>query len=336
VALRAELATRELVRNVAFALLGVAALVLKPLYGGPGEYTVYSYGGNFSVSFALYFVALTPLGRRGYGRLAAALLTLTAVQLFEITDGFGGAMGNTYDPWDLLANVAGVGFAVVVDLLTSPLVERRDRPTTPEGLSSGDAPDTSGEAPDRATIERLVAEEVEVVPYDPRWPERFREEEAHLRSILPAELVGRIEHFGSTAVPGLAAKPVVDILVEVRDLDEAKRLVVPVLEEEGYEYVWRPTHGDDGGPWYAWFIKRDAETGARTHHLHMVEPGFTEHWDRLLFRDYLLEHPEAAAEYAELKRRLASASPDDRAAYTAGKSEFIDRVTECAKEERRP
>lgn len=140
-----------------------------------------------------------------------------------------------------------------------------------------------------------------------------------------------MEHFGSTAVPGLAAKPIVDVLVEVTDLEATKALIVPVLESRGYEYFWRPTHGDDGLPFYAWFIKRNPRTGIRTHHIHMVESHFTEHWNRLLFRDYLIEHPKVAREYEALKVRLASESARDRIAYTRGKTEFIVRVTEQAK-----
>jgi GrpB-like predicted nucleotidyltransferase (UPF0157 family) len=180
-------------------------------------------------------------------------------------------------------------------------------------------------------VQRVVREEVAIAPYDPSWPELFRQESEHLISCLPNELVRRIEHFGSTAVPGLAAKPIVDMLVEVTDLQETRARIAPVLEAQGYDYFWRPTHGDDGPPFYAWFIKRDPRTGVRTHHIHMVEARFADHWDRLFFRDYLIEHPEAARDYEALKRRLASATPRDRAAYTRGKTEFIARVTEEAK-----
>ena len=139
-------------------------------------------------------------------------------------------------------------------------------------------------------IRRLIAEEIAIVDYDPQWPDLFLQERDHLRACLPQQLVGRIEHFGSTAVPGLAAKPVVDMLVEVTDLEATKAGIAPLLESQGYDYMWRPTHGDDGPPFYAWFIKRHPLTRLRTHHIHMVEPHF-EHWDSLLFRDYLIEHP---------------------------------------------
>lgn len=178
-------------------------------------------------------------------------------------------------------------------------------------------------------LARVVKEEVAVVPYDPRWPEIFEQERRHLLSCLPTDLVRRIEHFGSTAVPGLVGKPIVDILVAVADLDETRRRIVPILEAQGYEYFWRPSWGDDTPPFYAWFIKRD-ESGHRTHHLHMVEPRF-EHWDRLLFRDYLIEHPDVAMEYGRLKTRLSGAHPNDRVAYTQAKSDFVRRVTETAR-----
>ncbi len=179
-------------------------------------------------------------------------------------------------------------------------------------------------------IARAVREEVAIVPHDARWAELFRSEEQHLRTCLPRELIGRIEHFGSTAVPGLAAKPIIDMLIEVSDLEATKRLVVPVLEGQGYEYFWRPTNEADE-PYYAWFIKRDARTGSRTHHLHFVEGTFREHWDRLLFRDYLILHPNRAKEYGELKLLLATTTRHDRVAYGKQKASFIREVTERAR-----
>jgi GrpB-like predicted nucleotidyltransferase (UPF0157 family) len=179
-------------------------------------------------------------------------------------------------------------------------------------------------------IARVVNEDVAVVAYDPCWPELFEQEQLHLLSCLPADLLRRIEHFGSTAVPGLPAKPIVDILVEVTSLDETKLRIAPILKAQGYEYFWRPSWGDNTPPFYAWFIKRNNE-GARTHHIHMVEPHF-EHRDRLLFRDYLIEHPDVAAEYGSLKMRLSGRHYSDRVAYTQAKSEFIRQVTSKAKQ----
>ena len=184
-------------------------------------------------------------------------------------------------------------------------------------------------------VERAVREDVGIVSYDPRWPDLFRREAEHLRSCIPAALIRRIEHFGSTAVPGLAAKPIVDMLVQVTSLRAARTEIAPVLEARGYDYFWRPSFGDDVPPWYAFFIRRD-HRGIRTHHIHMVtgQRTFQEHWERLLFRDYLIAHPETARAYERLKRDLASAHPNDRVAYTRSKTAFIQRITAQAKKPR--
>jgi len=177
-------------------------------------------------------------------------------------------------------------------------------------------------------LQRVLEDKIELEPYDPEWPERFRLERDHLLDCLPGGLIRRIEHFGSTAVPGLAAKPIIDLLVEVTNLDQTRERIVPILEGQGYDYFWRPTEGNDVPPFYAWFIKRNSD-GQRTHHIHMVE-GHFEHWDRLLFRDYLIENPTVAREYQELKYKLIRDFPDDRVAYTNAKAKFILRVTRQA------
>ena len=173
-------------------------------------------------------------------------------------------------------------------------------------------------------IEEAVREEISIVPYNPGWPRLFEIEAENLRSRLPESEIKRIEHFGSTAVPGLAAKPVIDILLEVRSLEETKRLIAPLLESDGYEYFWRT----DTSPPYAWFIKRDSQ-GRRTHHIHMVEAD-SRLWERLYFRDYLREFPDEARRYEELKRHLSEKYPDDRIAYTKGKTEFVVALTKEA------
>ena len=176
-------------------------------------------------------------------------------------------------------------------------------------------------------VQRYLREDVTIVPYNPAWSEMFRHEAAHLRACLPHRLIGRIEHIGSTAVPGLAAKPIIDILAEVTSLRAARSEIAPLLEAQGYDYLWRPTIGDGVPPWYAFFIKRD-QSGSRTHHIHMItrRPLFQAHWDRLLFRDYLISHPAVARQYEALKRGLAAEHPNDRLAYTTGKTEFILRI----------
>jgi len=104
-------------RHVTFALLGAAALVLKHSYAGVGERVVLAYAGNFVVSFALYFAFLGAMVRFRYPRLLAAVTVFAVVTAFEVTDGFG-VMANVYDPVDIAVNAAGIGFAVLVDLVS--------------------------------------------------------------------------------------------------------------------------------------------------------------------------------------------------------------------------
>ncbi|MCZ7662553.1 MAG: hypothetical protein M5U22_06285 [Thermoleophilia bacterium] len=114
---------RTTVRNVILAVLGALFLVLKPAYHGPLEDLVFSYAGNFAVSFSLYFAARNATSRYRHPRLVAALATLVAVEAFELTNGFG-FMANVFDPIDLLANAAGIAFAVLVDTVSSRLLLR--------------------------------------------------------------------------------------------------------------------------------------------------------------------------------------------------------------------
>ncbi len=179
-------------------------------------------------------------------------------------------------------------------------------------------------------LDKVVQESVSIEPYNPIWPQLFKKEKNHLLSILPDTLIQRIVHFGSTAVPGLGAKPIIDMLVGVTSLKEVRKTVAPLLESQGYDYFWRPTWGDNTPPFYAWFIKRNSK-GIRTHHIHMVEKNF-EHWDRLLFKDYLIEHPDIAREYEQLKSQLAKEYGDNRVVYTQKKSDFIEKITSTAKQ----
>src|SRR5436309_3391593 len=100
-------------------------------------------------------------------------------------------------------------------------------------------------------IARVLAEEIELASYDSSWPRMFQEEKARLLAVLPNDMIRRIEHVGSTAIPGLAAKPIVDMLVEVTDVGACKTLIAPLLEARGYDYFWHPNHGDRENPFYA-------------------------------------------------------------------------------------
>jgi GrpB-like predicted nucleotidyltransferase (UPF0157 family) len=164
---------------------------------------------------------------------------------------------------------------------------------------------------------------VEIVPYDFSWPRRFEEERVILSKRIKNWIAGTIEHIGSTAVIGLAAKPVIDIMVGVESL-EASRPALAVVESLGYCYA--PYRVD----LMHWFCK--PSPSFRTHHLHLV-PFRCRLWnERLLFRDYLRTHPNVASDYAKLKELLAQEYRDDREAYTDAKSSFINRIIEGAQE----
>lgn len=161
--------------------------------------------------------------------------------------------------------------------------------------------------------------------YDPRWLKLYEDEASHLQELLGSDLVLRIEHFGSTAIPGMLAKPVIDIMVEVPCFKRAKLEIVSKLEANNYYYIWRY----DRPPGHMMFIKYSPSSQTKTHHIHMV-PKEHKLWERLLFRDYLRANPEAARRYALLKRDLAARYPDDREAYTNHKGEFVKVIMDKA------
>ncbi len=168
-------------------------------------------------------------------------------------------------------------------------------------------------------------DEIVIVEYDPHWPVLFQQESARIREVLDKNIITRIEHFGSTAVPGLAAKPIVDLLVGVRSLAEAKQVAVSGLETLGYAYWF-----DNPDPQRMFFVKGLPPNSPRTHHIHMVEPDSLQ-WERLLFQDYLCKHSDEAARYAQLKRQLAQRFSTNREAYTSGKAEYIESVMQKAR-----
>jgi len=178
-------------------------------------------------------------------------------------------------------------------------------------------------------IKRVTEEEIHIESYNSSWPSKFKEEKEHLLSCLPSQIINRIEHFGSTAVPNLSAKPIIDMLVEVTSLEEVKKAIVPILESQNYEYFWRPMGDENVPPFYAWFIKRDV-SGNRTHHIHMVESEFSD-WDRLHFKNYLIEYPEIAKDYQNLKYDLSEKYKNNRIEYTKRKGKFIKKYTSIAK-----
>ena len=171
-----------------------------------------------------------------------------------------------------------------------------------------------------------VEDPVVVVPYDEAWPSLFEEERNCIERAIGPWVEG-IEHIGSTAVPGLAAKPVIDIMVGVKSLDDTPSLVEG-LEAIGYEYV---PEFERQMPERRYF--RKLHRGRRTHQIHLVERSDAAFWDRhVLFRDYLRRHPGVAEEYALLKHELSGRFREDRTAYTEAKTAFIREVVRRAGE----
>jgi GrpB-like predicted nucleotidyltransferase (UPF0157 family) len=163
---------------------------------------------------------------------------------------------------------------------------------------------------------------VHVVPYDQGWPNIFEVERRLLIDVIGPWLVaGSIEHIGSTAIPGLAAKPVIDIMAGVESLD-GSRAALAVLDR--YEYCYAPYRTEV----MHWFCK--PSPAQRTHHLHLVPLGSPLWIEQLAFRDFLRTHADVALEYATLKRRLAEAHRLDREAYTTAKEPFVQRVLDEA------
>jgi|ERR1700733_1973213 GrpB-like predicted nucleotidyltransferase (UPF0157 family) len=164
-------------------------------------------------------------------------------------------------------------------------------------------------------------DEIEIVDYDPRWAFLFNEEAARLRAVLDPSLIVGLEHFGSTAIPGLAAKPIIDILIAVRSLAAARATFVETLQKLDYIY-WADNPKKDR----MFFVKGMPPFGSkRSHHVHITEPT-GELWHRLAFRDYLRAHPDEAATYERLKKRLAVEHQTDREAYTDAKSVYVESV----------
>ena len=160
-------------------------------------------------------------------------------------------------------------------------------------------------------------EPIRIAAYDAEWPVRFECERAVLDRAVGPWAVGGIHHVGSTAVPGLDAKPIIDILVGVVDLD-ASRACFDSLAELSYLYAtYRPEE-------MHWFCKPDPRR--REYHLHLVPLDCIRFRDELSFRDRLRASPETAQEYADLKRVLATRFADDREAYTEAKGDFIARL----------
>jgi GrpB-like predicted nucleotidyltransferase (UPF0157 family) len=160
---------------------------------------------------------------------------------------------------------------------------------------------------------------VEIVDHDPAWADLFAEQRVILEELLRPWLSGRVEHIGSTAVPGLRAKPVIDMLAPVGSLAQA-RAAVPVLAKAGWLF-WPE---DPFGNYRLWLLRPRPE--ARTHHLHVMEETDPHTRALLAFRDTLRADDGVRREYSSLKEQLSGQHRDSRNAYTNAKGAFIGRV----------
>lgn len=167
-------------------------------------------------------------------------------------------------------------------------------------------------------IEMENGDRVEIVNYDSSWTLQYKEFADWISNFIGVDVALRIEHIGSTAIPGMPAKPSIDVAVEVPSFNEARRRMIPLLNDNSWEYWWLK---DD-----IIFYKRSRFMGKRTHYIHLA-PHNHNLWNRVAFREYLKNHKEDAIQYAELKQRLAISSGGEWITYTNAKSDFVQEIT---------
>lgn len=269
------------------------------------------------VTRLLGYEALGPDGerRRFFG--------IAVTRIDHIPDGFV-AWELSADQWVIREPVPGANAGVT----TAPLswLWRAATPVGPLGEFVARCPAGGAEPREfrlfaHVPIDRRLPgfrDDVALVDYDPRWPAQFAESADWLRTELGSDVALRIEHYGSTAIPGMPAKPVIDVLVEVPSFAAARERALPRLSGDCWEYWWYADH--------MVFFRRNGVMGERTAHVHLAPAGHAV-WRGLAFRDYLRTHPADAARYAALKRDLAVRFAHDREAYTRAKTEFVQSVT---------
>ncbi len=166
---------------------------------------------------------------------------------------------------------------------------------------------------------------VAIVDYCPGWPISFLSEKRRLEAALHHIPVQSIDHIGSTAVPGLAAKPIIDMLIQVSKKTHIAHIIDGICKED-YHYIPQP----DSPPPHMMFVKGYTHMGfeGQAFHIHVRYPG---DWDELCFKKYLIQHPGAAREYEALKRELAVKFRNYRDQYTEAKTDFVNAVCEKAR-----
>ena len=165
---------------------------------------------------------------------------------------------------------------------------------------------------------------VELSDYNPEWKNDYLKEEKLLKKVLK-DYILEIEHVGSTSIEGLKAKPVIDILIVIKSLEDIPKIEA-ILKD--YDYSNRGPQGVDDRMFFA-----KGPEDCRTHYIHFTEPKSNTYYDLTYFKRYLLEHPKYIKKYCDLKQELAAKYADERPKYTAGKNEFIKDIIAKAKEE---
>jgi GrpB-like predicted nucleotidyltransferase (UPF0157 family) len=183
----------------------------------------------------------------------------------------------------------------------------------------------------KKNLDRMTPEElgqlfpVAIVDYNQDWPKLYLKEKQKIINTVSPENISRMEHIGSTSVPGLSAKPTIDIFLEIPDITNCDDLI-QTLQKIDYHYIPKP----ENPPPHMMFAKGYSEKGltGQTFHIHVRYPG---DWDEIVFRDYLINNPDTAHDYVNLKQRLSVEFKNDREKYTDGKTDFIKKVTQRAR-----
>jgi len=169
----------------------------------------------------------------------------------------------------------------------------------------------------------MADQSIELTAYDPMWPARFADQQTRLAVLLEPWLVGEVEHVGSTSVPGLRSKPIVDILAPVQSVPTS-RSAIPVLEKDG----WLFWPDDPNCNYRLWFLR--PSPSARTHHLQVIQHDHPNLRALIVFRDALRQDPSLRKAYSSFKEDLARKHQSDRNAYSNAKTEFVQSVLEAA------
>jgi GrpB-like predicted nucleotidyltransferase (UPF0157 family) len=184
-------------------------------------------------------------------------------------------------------------------------------------------------------MSRAVSNRIYLTDYDPRWPALFEKERAGLQSAI-GEWAADIQHVGSTSIPGIAAKPIIDIAVHLHSLVDALKCITPLVEHLQYECL-----GEFGIPDRIYFRKltntplpgQDHDGVGRTHQIHMYERGHEQYEKQIVFRDYLRAHADAMKDYEALKRELARRHSKNVEMYAFAKRDFVQEILRRAREE---